>query len=446
MAQQAKAMVYKSVLSWRGCEKLYLDSRTADVYFVFNFDGEEYKKVPAHKSLLSAISPVFDAMFYGEAKEQSNNIEIVDSSAEAFEEFLQFFYRSTVQLTAENAFEVLNLGHKYEIAIDHCLDTTLIDLCESMLTTDNMCWGYEIAIIFERQRLKQFCEQKINENPMEILHSNSFLTCKPNLLRHILRMDSLKRDKIVFDGCLAWSRAACVRDGLDDNWQNIRTQLGDLFYDIGFDRMTIEIFIECYRTNEQLFSLEDYREISMMILCKDFQPAQFRRNFQTLTNNACNGNALICDRKEEYNNPQRNLMNSYSMVRTLFYTNCKTLLQRIYFGKLINEGNPLTQIKMRIFELEIIRQEIRDTIYKDVAMVCFAEAPYTDDEETIVNLEKALVVKPYIRYRIELKGISAKPYPKRLRKFVEMDYGIDVMFEHDFGTDILTRLDFVLLN
>lgn len=91
--------VYKNVLAWRGCEKLYLNERTRDVSLVFF--SKEIVSVPAHKNILAAISPVFDAMFYGPNKQ------------EAFIEFLQFFYRSEVTLSIENVSEVLDLCKRY---------------------------------------------------------------------------------------------------------------------------------------------------------------------------------------------------------------------------------------------------------------------------------------------------------------------------------------------
>lgn len=92
-------------------ENLYLDSKTSDVCFVFSTETE---RVSAHKCILSIVSPVFDAMFYGSMIEK-DDVLIVDASAAAFKEFLQFFYLSKVELTPENIGIVTNLCNKYEL-------------------------------------------------------------------------------------------------------------------------------------------------------------------------------------------------------------------------------------------------------------------------------------------------------------------------------------------
>lgn len=160
MARAPESIAYQNVLAWRGCERLYLDIRTCDVYFVFKSgpsDVDKPEKVPAHKSILSAISPVFDAMFYGPHK-QEGDIKIVDSNAMAFREFLQFFYLSSVTLTFENVPEVMYLGKEYMLS--DCM-IACTDFCESTLTIDTICWGYELAILFDQDRLRRYCERKI---------------------------------------------------------------------------------------------------------------------------------------------------------------------------------------------------------------------------------------------------------------------------------------------
>lgn len=274
----SNSIAHKNVLAWRVCEKLYLDNRTGDVFFTFNSELSKPQKIPAHKSILSAISPVFDAMFYGPAKERGD-VKIVDASPEAFREFLQFFYISTVILTRENIPEVMNLGKKYKL--DDCINVCTA-FCESTLTLDNMCFSYELALLFEQKELEQRCESMIIENPEGVLQSNSFLNCELNLVRHILKLNLLGcAESVLFEACMAWAKVACIRKDLDeDDVQNLRSQLGNLVHEINFARMSIEEFFSCYRSYDGLLSLEEYKDITMMIGCNEQRSTKFNNNLR----------------------------------------------------------------------------------------------------------------------------------------------------------------------
>lgn len=273
MDKNEKAFVYKNASTWRGGENLYLDRRTSDVFFVFR---AVRVTVPAHKSILSAMSAEFQATFNGTIG-QKGVVRIVGTTVEAFKVFLKFFYLSAVELTSENALEVLSLGKKYAVA--NCLEAC-VEFCKLTLTLDSMCWGYELAILFELNELKRFCEQIISQNPHKIFHSVSFLLSESNLLHHILQLDSLQCDGItVFDGCIAWAKEACIQQELDENnGRNVRNQLGDLFFEIRFGEMNLEHFYERYCLYKDLFSVDEFEDILSMIALKDFQSEKFNQN------------------------------------------------------------------------------------------------------------------------------------------------------------------------
>lgn len=76
-----------SIISFN--EKLYLNANGADIHFAFKSSDE---RIPAHKIILSAISPVFQTAFFG-SMPVDDKIKIEDDgiNGNAFKQFLQFF-------------------------------------------------------------------------------------------------------------------------------------------------------------------------------------------------------------------------------------------------------------------------------------------------------------------------------------------------------------------
>lgn len=139
-----------------------MKSKTPDVQFIFEGkDDNETVKISAHKDVLAAMSPVFDSMFNGELKEKGD-VKIVDASAAAFEEFLQFFYEDQVKLTMEHIGDVLNLAHKYDVT--DCFQMAIAFL-KNHLNSENLIWGLHLAFKYESEDLKVFCKRKIGKNP-----------------------------------------------------------------------------------------------------------------------------------------------------------------------------------------------------------------------------------------------------------------------------------------
>lgn len=165
--QSKKCQLFSSI--GKKLQKLYLKEKLADLHFVFNSMGQCIR-VPAHKLLLMVGSDVFYTMF-NEWWSENDEVEIVDVSVEAFKEFLQFFYLIEVNLTKENVAEVMYLGKKYNVV--ECLE-----MCTKFLkyTLDetNVCWGYDLAITYDRENLKHFCETIIGIKTKEVLDSDDF--------------------------------------------------------------------------------------------------------------------------------------------------------------------------------------------------------------------------------------------------------------------------------
>lgn len=238
--------------------KLHLDEETADVKFIFDNDGN-VESISAHKCLLATGSPVFKQMFFGELKEGSE-IHIVDVSIDGFTAFLQYFYLEIVTYNNTVIAEVMKLADKYDVM--GCME-----LCTRYLTltmsTQNVVWCYELALLFDLAHLIGVCEEKICLETQKVLESNSFLSCSRGTLGRILLMDSLSCDEIhVFHASMMWAMEACKRAGIDENSaDNLKQQLGNCFDSIRFPTMTADEFYQCIADKENLLTSNEIMDI-----------------------------------------------------------------------------------------------------------------------------------------------------------------------------------------
>ncbi|XP_055305913.1 BTB/POZ domain-containing protein 3-like [Sitodiplosis mosellana] len=245
-----------------GVKTLYLDEETADVHFVFEYNGQS-DRVPAHKTLLIAASKVFRAMFNGQWKEK-DEVPIPDVLAADFETFLQYFYLSEVELSMESVEGVMSLSHQYDIGA--CFNDCAT-LLERSSTADNACWTYGRAIFYEHEELKTECEIFISLYTEDVLKSSSFPECDREILSHILRLDSMDcSEACVFNACVEWVKTASGQDEISK--ELIQNHLGNLFYDIRFGSMTMQEFNAIYTAHGYLFTDKEQQGITKLIKAK----------------------------------------------------------------------------------------------------------------------------------------------------------------------------------
>lgn len=243
----------------REINELYLNTKGADVNFVFkDSDTRHIEKIPAHKIILSLDSPVFDRMFFGSLQEKGD-VEIVDASAAAFKEFLQFFYLDEVTLSVANIIYVTNLCKKYEM--DEFLAPCEIAI-QNSLTMDDMCWGYNIAQLMDQENLKRFCETKIKTCAAEIIKSESFLECDRKSLSKIMTLVSSDWHAVQrVIAYMEWSKTQCNRNNLDSSPKNLRNQLKNVFKKIPFGKLSIQQLSQHVATYKGFFTAKELEEL-----------------------------------------------------------------------------------------------------------------------------------------------------------------------------------------
>lgn len=260
-------------------ETFYLNKDASDVNFLFNVD-EDVQKIPANKTILALHSPVFYAMFYGSLKEKKD-VEILDADADSFKEFLRFFYHGEVTLTMENIETIFRLADKYEVL--ECINACAAFL-KSELTLNNICWGYELALLLENKELIDFCEGKITFVAEIIFATDVFQRCEKSTLKRILQLELRCKEIDIFDACLMWAKNACKQNNLDETQtENLKSQLGDCLNLIRLSEMTTEEFSTFATSNDGLFTSDEFNDIMSTLTAnisvpKKFKPISYHRD------------------------------------------------------------------------------------------------------------------------------------------------------------------------
>lgn len=117
---------------------MYPNEQFSDVHFKFGLD-DEIESVPANEGVL-ALSPVFNAMFFGSLKE-GNEVKIEDADVDAFKKILQIFYLGKVTLTMENIEAVVRLADKYDVL--EFVNNGCAEFIQSKLASGKMCRAYQ---------------------------------------------------------------------------------------------------------------------------------------------------------------------------------------------------------------------------------------------------------------------------------------------------------------
>jgi speckle-type POZ protein len=157
-----------------------LDDKFAD--FVFKVENE---KIPAHRVILAARSPVFAAMFQHDMQEnKTNETDVTDVTPDAFKALLRFIYTGhcEVGMLTEDLFMA---AIKYDIQ-------DLIQICAKemvkKLTADNAVRLLIVSDLHQAEDLKEAAMNFITKNGPFVMRRHSwtaFSKTHPNLISEI---------------------------------------------------------------------------------------------------------------------------------------------------------------------------------------------------------------------------------------------------------------------
>ncbi|XP_045194650.2 BTB/POZ domain-containing protein 6-like [Mercenaria mercenaria] len=232
-----------------------------DVKFHFK-NQEQEQMIQAHRIVLAARSPVFQAMFFGPCADGKTEIELKDVEKDIFLLFLRYIYSDTVTLNEENASAVLGMAHYYQVS-------GLVKLCADFLATvitpNSYCEILTFAMFYNLTSLKTSCCSFIDSNAEQVLKSDCFLDLSAECLLYILKGDTFfAKEEEILEAAERWSRKKLLQSGEEDNGTNIRKNLGESFYQLRLPTMTNKALLD-YASKKCYFFTEEYANIAAYI-------------------------------------------------------------------------------------------------------------------------------------------------------------------------------------
>lgn len=239
--------------------RLYLNAKTADVFFLVDDGNGGTERIPGHKCLMAALSHVFETMFYGSGftLKQEDDIRILNTTADLFKTFLRFAYFSYVDLTIESAIQLMEIGDMYNV--ESCIEAC-VNFCKENVTSYDVCSVLNAALIHSHKELETICSYTIAMNASEVFKVQDFLECDQSVLEYILRMTSMcSTETEVFNACMSWVSAKSKQEVVTKDL--ITQYLGNLFYEIRFASMVPEEFADLCNLHSYAFTSEELMDI-----------------------------------------------------------------------------------------------------------------------------------------------------------------------------------------
>lgn len=209
----------------------------SDIVFIAENEKKELERIPAHRMLLAARSPVFEAMLYPnpalEQKELPSEIHIKDTKAKIFKLLLQAIYTDKPSILANQVVASVACARKYQVA-------SFYIACQKYmsrgLSSENACELLMCAAPDDRK----FAIRFIEENCEDVVENDPHWSELPaEDILFIVRSNKLCVTEIeLFKGVMKWGEAECKRQKLEPTQDTLKNILEKMMIHIRFPLMT----------------------------------------------------------------------------------------------------------------------------------------------------------------------------------------------------------------
>ncbi|XP_045176339.2 BTB/POZ domain-containing protein 6-like [Mercenaria mercenaria] len=220
------------------------DKRWTDVSFKCrDQDPDDIEAcIHAHKVILAARSPVFEAMFYGPCASETYPLKMEEIDSEIFELFLMYLYTDMANLTESTAPLVLQNAHMYQVTglVEYCFKYMIQNI-----TVNTALDLLQMALFYKEKTYEDKTLKFIDDNADKILGCDSFLTLPQDCLFLILKGNTFDaNEKKIFELAVKWAEAQCDIKSLPKDGKTVREMLKDVFYQLRVPIMSVKEFSE----------------------------------------------------------------------------------------------------------------------------------------------------------------------------------------------------------
>jgi len=183
------------------CAGLFSDEATSDVTLCVQ--GE---RLPAHRALLAARSPVFRAMFFGSMKERcQDEVEVSTFAAPTMRLLLRFVYAGCLEdVHLEDMVPLMACADHYGVSV---LRDTIGNHLRDSITPETACTVLALARSYQQEAVTERYLAFILTHAQQVTRTEGFLHLDAAVLAKVLEADEARIEEIdLFKALVRWYR------------------------------------------------------------------------------------------------------------------------------------------------------------------------------------------------------------------------------------------------
>lgn len=212
------------------CCGLLFDGATSDITLCVQED-----RLPAHRAILGARSPVFRAMFFGAMRERcATEVEISIFAAPTMRLLLRFIYAGALEAVhLEDMVPLMACADHYGVG---ALRARIFEHLQESTSPDMACIVLASARLYQQEALQDMYLSFILKHAQQVFRTEGFWRLDVAVLQRLLESDDARIEEVdLFKALVSWHRHRskdCHDAGLDDK------QLARLFGSVRYAQMT----------------------------------------------------------------------------------------------------------------------------------------------------------------------------------------------------------------